>query len=96
MEDSIALAEAFRHKGDVTSALSHFAETRRPVIEEYQTAAFESMSWFENARQYIDLSPMDLAYIVMTRSGKVTYEDLKKRDPEFIRRYDELSPGRRL
>lgn len=96
MEDAIALAEAFQQTRDVTSALSHFAETRRPIIEEYQTAAFESMLWFENVRQYMDLSPMDLAFIVMTRSGKVTYEDLKKRDPEFIRKYDELAPGRRL
>jgi anthraniloyl-CoA monooxygenase len=96
MEDAIALAAAFQQNSDVTSALSHFAETRRPVIEEYQTAAFESMLWFENARQYMDLNPMDLAFIVMTRSGKVTYEDLKRRDPEFIRRYDESAPGRRL
>ena len=96
MEDAIALAEAFQQTSEVTSALSQFAETRRPIIEEYQTAAFESMLWFENARQYIDLSPMDLAFIVMTRSGKVTYEDLKKRDPEFIRKYDESAPGRRL
>ena len=90
MEDSIALAEAFQKTSDVTSALSYFAEMRRPVIEEYQAAAFDSMLWFENARQYMELSPMDLAFIVMTRSGKVTYEDLKRRDPEFIRRYDEL------
>ncbi len=96
MEDAIALAEAFEQSSDVTGALAHFAETRRPIIEEYQAAAFESMLWFENARQYMDLTPMDLAFIVMTRSGKVTYEDLKRRDPEFIRRYDELAPGRRL
>jgi anthraniloyl-CoA monooxygenase len=96
MEDAIALAEAFQQSNNITGALAHFANTRRPIIEEYQTAAFESMLWFENARQYIDLSPMDLAFIVMTRSGKVTYEDLKRRDPEFIRRYDELAPGRRL
>jgi anthraniloyl-CoA monooxygenase len=96
MEDSIALAEAFQQTTDATSALSRFAEMRRPVIEEYQSAAFESMLWFENARQYMDLSPMDLAFTVMTRSGKVTYEDLKRRDPEFIRRYDELAPGGRL
>jgi anthraniloyl-CoA monooxygenase len=96
MEDSIALAEAFQQTPDVPSALKLFTETRRPVIEEYQSAAFESMLWFENARQYTDLSPMDLAFIVMTRSGKVTYEDLKRRDPEFIRKYDESAPGRRL
>lgn len=89
MEDAIALAESFQQTNSVHEALARFAETRRPVIEEYQSAAFESMLWFEQARNYTHLSPMDLAFSVMTRSGKVTYEDLKKRDPEFIRRFDE-------
>ena len=54
------------------------------MIEEYQAAAFESMRWFENAREYMHLSPIELAYALMTRSGRVDYEDLKRRDPEFI------------
>jgi len=89
MEDAIALAESFQKTSNVENALTHFAEMRRPVIEEYQSAAFESMLWFENVRNYMRASPMELAFSVMTRSGKVTYEELKKRDPEFIRRYDE-------
>jgi anthraniloyl-CoA monooxygenase len=89
MEDAIALAQAFQETSDVTNALASFTATRRPVIEDYQAAAFESMKWFENAAQYMHLSPMELAFSVMTRSGRVTYEDLKKRDPDFIRRYEE-------
>jgi anthraniloyl-CoA monooxygenase len=54
------------------------------------------MLWFENVRNYTHLSPMELAFSVMTRSGRVTYEDLKRRDPEFIRSYDESTPGGRL
>lgn len=101
MEDAIALAEAFQKTSDVREALTYFADTRRPVIEEYQSAAFESMLWFENVRNYLHVSPMALAFSVVTRSGKVTYEDLKKRDPEFIRRFDESrlnhsAPGGRL
>jgi anthraniloyl-CoA monooxygenase len=96
MEDAIALAESFRQANDVQSALSHFAATRRPVIEEYQAAAFESMLWFENVSNYLHASPLELAFSVMTRSGKVSYDDLKKRDPEFIRRYEESTPGGRL
>jgi anthraniloyl-CoA monooxygenase len=91
MEDAIALAESFQQKSSVREALAHFSETRRSVIEEYQSAAFESMLWFEQVRNYVHLSPMDLAFSVMTRSGRVTYEDLKKRDPEFIRRFDETN-----
>jgi len=89
MEDAIALAESFQQTSDVHEALARFTETRRPVIEEYQSAAFGSMLWFENARDYMQLSPVELAFSVMTRSGRVTYDDLKRRDPEFIRKYDE-------
>ena len=88
MEDAIALAESFQERSNVDEALAHFAATRRPVIEDYQAAAFESMVWFENAGSYMHLSPLELAFTLMTRSGRVTYEDLKRRDPEFIRQYE--------
>jgi anthraniloyl-CoA monooxygenase len=92
MEDAIALAESFQQTANVRDALAHFEKTRRPVIEDYQAAAFESMRWFENAKQYMHLSPIKLAYALMTRSGRVSYEDLKRRDPAFINEY-ELSHG---
>jgi anthraniloyl-CoA monooxygenase len=88
MEDAIALAQSFQQTSNVRDALVHFTETRRPMIEEYQAAAFESMLWFENAQQFMGLSPMKLALSVMMRSGRVTYGDLKKRDPDFIHAYE--------
>jgi len=88
MEDAIALSESFQGNTDVRDALIHFEKTRRPVIEDYQAAAFESMRWFENAAQYMNLSPIELAYVLMTRSGRVAYEDLKRRDPAFIQQYE--------
>jgi anthraniloyl-CoA monooxygenase len=88
IEDAIALAESFHQTATVSDALTHFTQTRRPVIEDYQSAAFESMRWFENAASYMHLSPMKLAYVLMTRSGRVTYDDLKRRAPEFIKEYE--------
>jgi anthraniloyl-CoA monooxygenase len=88
LEDAIALFESFRRTATVGAALNEFELTRKPVIEEYQAAAYESMCWFENARQYMNLSPVELAYALMTRSGRVSHEDLKLRDPEFIARYE--------
>lgn len=87
MEDSIALAESFSHSNDVSEALKDFTSRRRPVIEDYQAAAFESMVWFENAASHMHLSPMELAFSAMTRSGRVSYEDLKRRSPDFIEAY---------
>jgi len=89
MEDAIALGDCFRVRDDVTQALAEFTAVRRPVIEDYQAAAYESMVWFENAAKYVGLKPIDLAFSVMTRSGRVSYEDLKQRDPIFIARYDQ-------
>src|SRR5215470_4948436 len=62
MEDAIALAECFQQSANVSEALAEFAAKRRPVIEDYQAAAFESMIWFENAARYMHLSPIELAF----------------------------------
>jgi anthraniloyl-CoA monooxygenase len=88
LEDAIALFECFQKTGTVGDALKEFETIRKPVIEEYQAAAYESMRWFENARDHMNLSPIELAFTLMTRSGKVDYADLKRRDPEFISSYE--------
>ncbi|MBA3513406.1 MAG: FAD-dependent monooxygenase [Pyrinomonadaceae bacterium] len=89
MEDAIALASSLQRHDDVSGALLEFESTRKPYIEEYQAAALESMLWFENVRQFLHLSPIELAYSLMMRSGKVDHEELKKRDPDFLSRYEE-------
>lgn len=94
LEDSIALFEQFAAGRDVPSALAEFERERKPVIEEYQQAAQESRVWFENAKDYIGLDPTDFAFSLMTRSKRVTYESLKRRDPGFIAAYDAHSTGR--
>jgi anthraniloyl-CoA monooxygenase len=88
MEDAIGIHTCFQRTPDVAIALSEFELMRKPVIEEYQAAAHGSMLWFENARKYMQLSATELALSLMTRSGRVTYEDLKQRDPAFIAEYE--------
>lgn len=88
LEDAIDLFDCFGKTDSVGAALKEFELTRKPVIGEYQAAAFESMRWFENAREYMSLSPIQLAFALMTRSGKVDYEDLRKRDPQFVAEYE--------
>jgi len=88
MEDAIALKRCFDETSDVSVALQSFEEVRRPVIEDYQAAAYESMVWFESARQYMHLDPLALAYGLMTRSKRIDYETLKRRDPAFIAAYE--------
>jgi len=84
LEDAIALSECFVKSADVPAALVEFERKRKPVIEDYQAAAQDSMTWFENAKNYMQLEPLELAYSLMTRSGRVDREELRKRDPVFI------------
>jgi anthraniloyl-CoA monooxygenase len=91
MEDAIVLKECFDETSDVSAALQNFEKARRRVIEEYQAAAHESMVWFEEARDYMHLAPIEIAYVLMTRSGKVDRESLRKRDPEFVAAYERAS-----
>jgi anthraniloyl-CoA monooxygenase len=91
MEDAIELAQCFGQTASVTNALKSFELKRKPIIEDYQAAAFDSMLWFENAASYMHLSPYELAFSVMMRSGRVGFEDLKKRDPVFVEKYLEAS-----
>ena len=65
-----------------------FERVRKPVIEAYQQAADESLVWFEHAKDYMHLAPYDFAYKLMTRSKKIDYENLKRRDPTFIEAYE--------
>ena len=88
LEDSITLYELFAAGRDVPSALAEFESARKPVIEEYQRAAYESLVWFEQAARHMKLDPLPLAFSLMTRSKKVDYENLRRRDPAFVAAYD--------
>jgi anthraniloyl-CoA monooxygenase len=88
LEDAIALAQSFRRETQTQAALRDFENNRRPIIEEYQEAAFESLVWFENVRDYMHLAPLPFAFSLMTRSKRIDYENLKRRDPHFIAEYE--------
>src|SRR5262249_33868201 len=88
MEDAIALEQCFDETSDISQALKGFEALRKPVIEDYQAAAYESMLWFEHARDYMHLSPIELAYSLMMRSGRMDHEELRKRDAAFIDAYE--------
>ena len=88
LEDAIELKKCFDETSDVSQALARFETIRRPVIEDYQAAAYGSMVWFENARRYMKLSAVELAYSLMMRSGRVDVEKLRRRDPRFVELYE--------
>ena len=91
MQDSIALFEAFKSCGDdVTAALHEFERIRRPASDELQAAAVKSAEWYEAVKSKMHLDPVAFAYDYMVRTGRVSHEELRKRDPELVAAYESL------
>jgi len=84
MEDALALAACLHENGSVDEALVAYETERRPVVESAQRAAQASLEWFENISQYMRQEPLQFAFNLLTRSRRVTYSNLKLRDPEFV------------
>jgi anthraniloyl-CoA monooxygenase len=89
MEDAIALASALGAAGDPVEAVAAYEAERRPVVESTQRAAQVSMQWFEETERYMDMAPIQFAFNLLTRSLRVTHENLRVRDPGFVRSVDE-------
>ena len=89
MEDALALAACLHEQDSTDGALAAYEAERRPVVASTQRAAQASLEWFENLGQYADQDPPQFAFNIMTRSRRVTYDNLRLRDPEFVARMDE-------
>lgn len=88
LEDAIALHAALRQHADIPSALSAYEAARRPVVESLQRAAQTSLAWFENTERYTGLPPLQFAFSLLTRSLRLTHENLRVRDPDLVARVD--------
>ncbi|HKC20858.1 MAG TPA: bifunctional salicylyl-CoA 5-hydroxylase/oxidoreductase [Candidatus Dormibacteraeota bacterium] len=88
MEDALALAACLHENPTVEAALAAYETERRPVVESAQRAAQASLEWFENIGQYTHQEPEQFAFNLLTRSRRVTYSNLKVRDPEFVERVE--------
>ncbi|MDR7482265.1 MAG: FAD-dependent monooxygenase [Armatimonadota bacterium] len=84
MEDAVALARAFETHRDRETAFNDYEATRRPAVEALQQAAAESQTYFERLRRYLHLAPPQFAFHLMTRSGRISYDSLRVRDPLFV------------
>ncbi len=86
MEDAIALAAALRdHRGrPLAEILQAYEDARKPEVGRLQTAAQTSLEWFENSARYLGLDPLTFAFSLMTRSKRITYDNLALRDPVLV------------
>ncbi|HEY6315082.1 MAG TPA: bifunctional salicylyl-CoA 5-hydroxylase/oxidoreductase, partial [Streptosporangiaceae bacterium] len=93
MEDALALAACLHEQPSVAAALTAYETERRPVVASTQRAAQASLEWFENLGQYAGQDAHQFAFNIMTRSRRVTYDNLRLRDPEFVAGMDEWFAG---
>jgi anthraniloyl-CoA monooxygenase len=88
MEDAIALAHAVDTYGATEAALTDYELERKPIVQTLQAAAGESQAYFERVRQTAHLAPPQFSFHLLTRSGRVTYDDLRLRDPRYVESVD--------
>jgi anthraniloyl-CoA monooxygenase len=83
MEDSLALAACLHEQPNVAAALAAYEAERRPVVESTQRAAQASLEWFEDIGMYLRQPPAQFCFNLLTRSRRITYENLRARDRDF-------------
>ena len=95
MLDGMALAEALRRIGSGTpdarslsEALAAYEAERRRPVESLQRAAQASLQWFEDTERYFRLEPVQFAFSLLTRSLRISHENLRERDPAFVDEVD--------
>ncbi|MFF5471955.1 bifunctional salicylyl-CoA 5-hydroxylase/oxidoreductase [Streptomyces achromogenes] len=83
VEDALALAACLEEQPDVPAALAAYEAERKPVVASTQRAARASLEWFENVRLYLRQPPRQFAFNLLTRSRRVTHDNLRLRDARF-------------
>ena len=88
MEDALALAACLHEHAGVEEALTAYETERKPVVESTQRAAQASLEWFENIGMYAGQDPATFCFNLITRSRRITFENLKDRDAAFAARME--------
>jgi anthraniloyl-CoA monooxygenase len=84
MEDAISLARALASEPDLPRALAAYEAERSTEALRLQNAGRNSMEWFEHVRRYTHLPPEQFAYSLLTRSQRVSHENLRLRDMTYV------------
>ena len=88
LEDAIALAGALAGGGDLRQALAGYEAQRSVEVLKIQNAARNSTEWFENVERYTAFEAPQFAYSLLTRSQRISHENLRLRDRAFVARME--------
>ncbi len=83
-DSAIALAELLHTEPTKEAAFERYQEERRLEVLRLQSAARNSLEWFEQVERYLDLDPVQFNYSLLTRSQRISHENLRLRDGEWL------------
>ncbi|ENU1226053.1 bifunctional salicylyl-CoA 5-hydroxylase/oxidoreductase [Providencia rettgeri] len=90
LEDAIELCESLKTaEGDLRKGLAHYQKVRSVEVLKIQNAARNSTEWFENVCRYENLAPEQFAYSLLTRSQRISHENLRVRDAAWLDNYEQ-------
>ena len=89
LEDAIELTRCFAKTSDVTQALQAYEAVRSVEVLKIQNAARNSTEWFENVARYSGLEAEQFFYSMMTRSQRISHENLRVRDADWLAGYEQ-------
>jgi anthraniloyl-CoA monooxygenase len=84
LESAVALAEHIHSEDNLQNAFERYQEDRLLEVLRLQSAARNSLEWFEQVERYLALDPVQLNYSMLTRSQRISHENLRERDPEWL------------
>jgi anthraniloyl-CoA monooxygenase len=85
LDSAIALADYLHSEPTLERAFERYQEERRVEVLRLQSAARNSLEWFEEVERYLDMPPVQFAYSLLTRSQRISHENLRLRDPDWLR-----------
>jgi anthraniloyl-CoA monooxygenase len=89
LEDAIELARCLAGQPDLDAALQTYETVRSVEVLKIQNAARNSTEWFENVSRYSGMAPEQFFYSMMTRSQRISHENLRLRDAAWLQGYEQ-------
>jgi anthraniloyl-CoA monooxygenase len=84
LESAVALADYVKSEPDLDAAFRKYEDARRTEVLKLQSAARNSLEWFEEVERYLGLDPVQFNYSLLTRSQRISHENLRLRDPDWL------------
>ncbi len=84
LESAIALADYLQSEPDMPAAFARYEDERRTEVLRLQSAARNSTEWFEQVERYLHLDPLQFTYSLLTRSQRISHENLRLRDSAWL------------